>query len=259
MSTTFHPPTNDPIDRLAPTRRPDRRAVMYQQWRALLFLHWEIDPDELRPHIPRALELDLYQGRAYVGLVPFTMRNVRPARLPALPWLSNFHETNVRTYVHNAGRDPGVWFFSLEAANPVAVKLARAFFHLPYHHARMSLTHNSDGVVHYTSRRTRPAPGQSAPGCDIRGRPTGTRPAIVPGSLEHFLLERYLLYCVAGERLYSGQVHHKPYPAQTAEVLSIEEDLVAAAGLRHSLGAPLAHFAEGVDVEIFPLQQRANS
>ena len=127
----------DPIDRIAPRRRPDRRAVMYQEWRHLLFVHWEVPAGPLQALLPPGLDLDTYDGRAFVGLVPFTMRGVRPRRLPGDPCLSNFHETNVRTYVHRDGRDPGVWFFSLDAANPAAVALARAWFGLPYYHARM--------------------------------------------------------------------------------------------------------------------------
>ena len=247
--------TLDPIDRLAPTRRPDLRPVMYQSWRSLLFLHWEIDPAQLRPLVPAGLELDLYQGKAFVGLVPFTMRGVRPAGLPSAPWLSSFHETNVRTYVHKGGRDPGVWFFSLDAANPVAVMLARRLFHLPYHHARMGLIREAQGVIRYTSRRRWPGPRPA--GCDIRGRPTGTPGPATVGSLEHFLLERYLLYCTSRGRLHRGQVHHRPYPAQTAELLSLEENLLAAAGLDGVSGPALAHFAGGVDVEIFKVYQVA--
>ncbi len=128
-----------PIDRLAPTRRPARRAVMRQGWQELMFLHWALPPASIRPLITGELELDLFEGMAYVGLVAFTMTGVRPVGLPAVPGLSNFHETNVRTYVHHRGRDPGVWFFSLDAANSVAVRLARGLFHLPYHRSRMFL------------------------------------------------------------------------------------------------------------------------
>src|SRR3954453_2487739 len=127
------------IDRITPTRRPGIRAVMRQSWRDLLFVHWACDPDAIRALIPEGLELHVLEGRAYVGLVPFTMTGVRPVGLPSVPWLSSFHETNVRTYVHRGGRDPGVWFFSLDAANPIAVRLARKLFHLPYHDARMFL------------------------------------------------------------------------------------------------------------------------
>src|SRR5215470_10299103 len=112
---------------------------MRQNWRELLFLHWEIRPDRVRRLVPPQLDLDLFEGTAYVGLVPFTMTGVRPVGLLPVPRLSRFHETNVRTYVHRAGRDPGVWFFSLDAANRLAVLGARIGFHLPYYHARMIL------------------------------------------------------------------------------------------------------------------------
>lgn len=114
------------IDRMTPTMRPRGRVVMHQKWRDLLFLHWPISPALLRPLIPSRLDLDLFEGNAYVSLVAFRMMGVRPVGLPAVPRLSKFHETNVRTYVHFHGREPGVWFFSLDAANILAVKIARA-------------------------------------------------------------------------------------------------------------------------------------
>ncbi len=118
---------------------------MRQNWRELLFLHWAFASELIRPLIPPALELDLFEGMAYVGLVSFTMTGVRPTGLPAIAGLSSFHETNVRTYVHIYGRDPGVWFFSLDAANTIAVRLARGLFHLPYHRARMFLEREHTG------------------------------------------------------------------------------------------------------------------
>jgi uncharacterized protein YqjF (DUF2071 family) len=243
----------DPIDRIAPTRRPDRRAVMYQKWRSLLFLHWEFPAESLAAMLPAGLTLDTHDGRAYVGLVPFTMRDVRPVGLPPVPWLSYFHETNVRTYVHVDGRDPGVWFFSLEAANPVAVVFARSLFRLPYHHARMSLVRDGSGALRYASWRRWPGPVPAV--SDMRCRPCGTSAPATPGTFDHFVLERYYLYSTRGDRLYRGQVHHHPYPAQSAELLSLEETLLAASGLERPAVPPAVHFASGVDVEIFPLQR----
>ena len=184
------------MDRITPTQRPRDRVVMYQKWRHLLFLHWAVPPAILRPLVPPELELDLFEGRAFVGLIPFTMKGVRPAGLPAVPALSNFHETNVRTYVHFQGRDPGVWFFSLDAANVIAVRLARRFYHLPYHHARMFLEcehptrpADSRSILYAGARRWPERPTASYL---IRGAASGPVQPARAGTLEHFLVERYL-------------------------------------------------------------------
>jgi uncharacterized protein YqjF (DUF2071 family) len=250
----------DPLDRISPTRPPGGWPVMRQNWRALLFLHWAFDPAVVRPLIPAELELDLFEGTAYVGLVPFTMTVVRPVGLPAVRGLSDFHETNVRTYVHFQGKDPGVWFFSLDAANRVAVRLARGLFHLPYHHARMFLGREgpdpSAGAgpspILYAGVRRWPGPLPAS--YLIRGVVTGPVQPARAGTLEHFLAERYLLYARRHDRLYQGRVHHLPYPLQGASVLSLDENLMAAAGLRRPAAPPLAHFAQGVDVKVYPLR-----
>ena len=172
------------IDRIGPTREPRRWPVMRQNWRELLFLHWPIPPEELRPLVPPQLELDLFDGTAYVGLVPFTMTGVRPVGLPPVRGLSSFHETNVRTYVHRDGRDPGVWFFSLDAANRVAVALARSLYHLPYYHARMFLEREAASrpddprPILYAGVRRRPDPRPAS--YLIRATPDRTGP-VRPG------------------------------------------------------------------------------
>jgi len=231
---------------------------MRQRWRELLFLHWQVDPERLRPLIPNGLELDLFGDSAYVGLVAFTMEGVRPVGLPAVPRLSNFHETNVRTYVHREGRDPGVWFFSLDAANSTAVRLARSWFHLPYHRSEMFLEREHPDrdreplTLVYAGVRRWPVPVPAS--YLIRGQVTGPVSPAGPGTLEHFLAERYLLYARRGNQLFSGQVHHPPYPLQAAELMSCDESLIAAAGIQRPGKTPLAHFAAGVDVEVFSLR-----
>ena len=232
---------------------------MRQNWRELLFLHWELAPDAIRPLIPRELELDLFGGKAFVGLVPFTMTGVRPTGFPPVPGLSSFHETNVRTYVHFDGREPGVWFFSLDAANTLAVRLARRFFHLPYHRARMFLERERPVSVDqslpilYAGVRCWPAPLPAS--YLIRGLVTGPVRLAEPGTLEHFLAERYLLYTRFEDCLYQGQVYHTPYPLQPATVLSLDESLLVAAGIQRPPTPPHALFAAGVDVEVFALQR----
>jgi uncharacterized protein len=246
------------IDRLAPAQRPLERAVMRQKWRDLLFIHWPITPEALQPLIPAPLELDLFDGTAYVGLIPFTMTGVRPVGLPAVAGLSSFHETNVRTYVRLADRDPGVWFFNLEAANRIAVFLARRLFHLPYHYARMFLEHESPGsagdqtTILYAGTRRWPGPLPAS--YSVRATPVGRVQPAAGDTLEHFLVERYILFTRRKGRLHQGRVHHLPYPIQPADILSLDETLLAAARIERPKITPLAHFAAGVDVEVFPLR-----
>lgn len=240
------------MDRLAPTRRPPGRAAMRQRWAELLFLHWPLPAEVLSARLPAGLELDTFEDTAYVGLVPFTMTGVRPAWAPAVPGLSSFHEVNLRTYVHRAGRDPGVFFFSLDAANPVAVLVARTLWHLPYNFARMRLARDGKSI-HYASARRWPEPRGA--GCSLVYEPRGTPSAAGVGTLEHFLAERYILYTEARGRLYSGRVHHVPYPLQPAVVHALDESLFAAAGLVRPPGAPLMHYAREVSVELFALER----
>lgn len=242
----------DVIDRIAPTTSPRGRSVMRQSWSKLLFLHWAVEPGQLQALLPPGLELDTFEDKAYVGLVLFTMTGVRPNWSPAFSPLSNFHEANVRTYVHYQGGNPGVWFFSLDAANAVAVRIARAWFKLPYHFARMSLNHHANGEVDYTSQRLWPGPTPAT--CATRYSPCGKIQPATTGTLEHFLVERYMLYSYAGGQLFRGRVHHRPYPLQQAKVTALDENLVAAAGVSLPHEAPLTHYAQGVRVRIFPLE-----
>lgn len=241
------------LDRLAPTRRPSGPARGYQKWRSLLFAHWAVEPEQLQRLLPPRLTVDTFDGKAWVGLVPFTMRDVRPRGLPALALVSDFHETNVRTYVHLDGKAPGVWFFSLEAAKSIPVRIARRFWHLPYFRAEMSLEQQGD-EVRYASTRLWPEPTPAKLRARWRvGEPLGHAQ---PGTFEHFLVERYLLYADRGGGVLArGQVHHAPYPLLRAELLELEQDLVRAAGVE--ISGPPAHViaSPGVDVEVFDLQR----
>jgi uncharacterized protein YqjF (DUF2071 family) len=236
------------IDRIAPTVRPAGKAVGYQRWRSLAFLHWEVPAAALRQIVPAELELDLYEGAAYVGVVPFAMRDIRPSWWPR-QLAFNFLETNVRTYVVCRGQ-PGVYFFSLEASSRLAVVAARASFGLPYYHARMRLGQSGDTTECHSRRTSNGAVHH------VRYEVGEPLAASAPGTLEHFLLERYLLFVKRGGRVLVGQVHHHPYPVQRARVLEVRDELIAAAGLPAVNTPPRwAHYSAGVDVEVFPLRK----
>ncbi len=223
--------------------RPDTRPTGWQKWRDLLFVHWDVPVESLRALVPSQLELDLWRGRALVGVVPFAMQDVRPAWLPSM-FALDFLETNTRTYVTYKGR-PGVFFFSLEAASLLAVKAARWGWGLPYFHAAMQCTREGDWFAYATKRR-----GAEA-ACTARYRPGAHLGPSTEGTFEYFLLERYLLFSLKQNAVYEGQVVHEPYPAQEVELASIDESLIRAAGLERS-GSPCAvHYAAGVDVEVF--------
>lgn len=235
------------IDRLEPTRRPSLPVVGTHRWRSLLFLHWTVPEDVLRPLVPDGLSLDLHDGVAYVGLVPFVMREIRSKFWPRKLGF-NFLETNVRTYVHCNGR-PGVYFLSLDADSRPAVWGARRCWGLPYHFSNIAMSQEGESV-HYNVRRST---GRAAMNVVYEpGEWLGPSPA---GSLEHFLIERYLLFVSRRGRILAGHVHHEPYPVQTARVLEIDDSLLQAAGIKGVSGPPAyAHYSAGVDVDIFGLQ-----
>lgn len=221
--------------------------VMTQTWNDLLFAHWPVTADRLRPLVPARFELDLYDGQAWLGVVPFHMTNVTPRLVPALPWISAFPELNVRTYVR-VNDKPGVFFFSLDAGNPIAVGAARTLLNLPYYSADMHVD-TDDRRVEYASRRL------SAPAAEFRAayRPHGQPRPPVEGTLEHFLTERYCLYAVDHQsRAYRLEVHHRPWPLEAADAEIAVNTMAEAAGILLPATPPLLHFAKRVDMVCWP-------
>jgi hypothetical protein len=244
--------TDESIDRITPTLRPRRKPAGYQQWWDLLFVHWRVPAGMLAPLLPSELTLDTWGGSAWVGLVPFRMAGVRPRWAPALPGISAFPETNLRTYVHFRGRDPGVWFFSLEAARWLAVQAARWGWHLPYYWAAMRVDRCDARIEYHSRRREHPTPATLHAVAEI-GSPLGSA---APGTLEHFLIERYLLYSKSSHGLlHRGQVHHSPYPLHEARLLALEETLLAASGIVPPEPPYHVLFSPGVRVEVFGLER----
>ncbi len=239
------------IDRLAPTKRPAGKSIGRQRWRDLLFLHWPVPVEALRPLVPAALAIDTFDGVAYVGLIPFLLEGLRPAGVPEALALT-FLETNARTYVHFLGKDPGVFFFSLDAASRLAVIAARATFGLPYFTARMHLIRRGTQIEHSTVR------GKDGPFLRVLYEPRAALGPAEAGTLDHFLLERYFLHVARFGRIVSARIHHSPYPRQAAHLEAFDETILAAAGVPRRAGLPpIVHYSTGVDVELFaPQAQR---
>lgn len=245
---------HDDIDRISPTFEPNRTALIHQNWLHLGFLHWEVPAAELQAMIPPRLSIDTWEGKAFVGLVPFTVTGVRATLTPPVPFLSSFHEINLRTYVHVDGREPGVWFFSLDASSSLAVAAARASYKIPYFDAHIDFAVQGSSVprIDFNSRRTDARGMQPANASLTYGPIEGPTFRAEPGTLEHFLAERYMFYAEDGEKnLYRSRVHHKPYPLQRAEVEEIEETIVWAAGIRRQEKIAYAHYASEVNVKVY--------
>jgi uncharacterized protein len=230
---------------------PNGAWVMEQQWHDLLFAHWRVDERLLRQHVPAGLEIDTYQGQAWLGVVPFRMEGVRLRYAPAIPGTSRFPELNARTYVRH-GEKAGVWFFSLDAASRLAVTVARAWFHLPYFFARIRCE-DRDGWIEYASDR-KEANGMMA---GLRGKYCGEGETFhaASGTLEHFLTERYRLYSVNAQgNLKRGEIHHAPWDLQLARAEISENSMTNRLGF--TLGAPeLLHFSRRQDVAVWPLSR----
>jgi uncharacterized protein YqjF (DUF2071 family) len=231
-----------------PWQVPRMPWVMAQRWHELLFAHWPVPAGVLRPLIPQGLEVDTREGQAWLGVIPFHMSGVRLRGTPAMPFVSAFPELNVRTYVVCEGK-PGVWFFSLDAGNALAVGVARVWFHLPYFRARMQVTRGGDWIE-YRSKRTHS--GAPAAELAVRYRPRDTEREPEPGSLAHWLTERYCLYAADGrERLFRGEIHHAQWKLRSGEAEFERNTMAAGLGVELPVIEPVLYFAERQEVVIW--------
>ena len=230
---------------------PDGPWIMTQSWHDLLFAHWPVDARDLQEKVPPGLTLDTYAGQAWLGIVPFSMTNVTPRGVPAVPLVSSFLELNVRTYVTRHDK-PGVYFFSLDANSTLAVAAARKLFHLPYFKATMDVKRNV-GEIRYTSARDTRIEGVAEFAATYR--PIGPVQIAKPGSLEYFLTERYCLYTVDDSfRAKRLEIHHWPWPLQAAEAAIAVNTMADAAGIRLPSTAPLLHFVRRQDMVAWPMR-----
>lgn len=227
-------------------------AVGHQNWRQLVFVHWPVPAAHLRPLVPAPLSIDEFGGSAFVGLVAFVVEAARPlgARWSTLGL--RFLETNVRTYVHVNGRDHGVYFFSLDATSLLAVVGARLSLGLPYFWAGGQADMTAHEMEYTLRRRV-----GGRPGCTLRYTVGDALGPSRPESLEHFLIERYLLHARRAASLWSVRVRHRPYPLHEVRLIGLEDQLVRSASILTADTRPLVHFASGVDVAIMPPRIRS--
>lgn len=226
---------------------PSTPWVLSQSWRRLLFAHWPVPVDRVRPLVPSPLTVEEFDGRAWLGLTPFRVVGLRLHGLPPIPGTADFLEMNLRTYVRFRGR-PGVFFFSLDAASRAAVLGARLLYRLPYRLARMSAAGGGTGWIRYRSRRTDDPPAEFR----ARYRPTGASFRAEPGTLEHFLIERYALYSVLGSgAVLRADIHHRPWDLRPAAAEVERNTVPEAHGLPVSGPPPLLHYAERQDTLVW--------
>lgn len=222
---------------------PQRPWLMMQSWRDLLFAHWRLPPAALRQILPRELPLDTFDGAAWLGVVPFRIRDARSRWLPPLPGVSDFLELNVRTYVTMGGK-AGVYFFSLDASRLIPVLLAR-LAHIPYFPARMGIEPGADEWIRYRSARSLSESAQLV----MRYRPTGSPGKAAPGSLTAWLTERYCMYVVhPSGKVRRIEIHHRPWPLQPAEAEFALNTMTLPLGLSLPAEPPLLHFARRQDM-----------
>ena len=229
---------------------PDRPWIQGQTWEDLLFAHWRVSDKAVRKIVPPHLQVDTFDGSAWLGVTPFRLTGLRLRGTLPFPYVSNFLELNVRTYV-TADEKPGIWFFSLDASNPLAVEAARRTYRLPYYRARMSARRNGDWIDYSSARQE----GEGRPYTfDARYRATGPVFHATPGSLDHFLTERYCLYTLDERQdLRRAEIHHARWPLQTAEA-DIALNTMPPDGIELPDEEPLLHYARRLDVVAWPLE-----
>ena len=231
--------------------RPSGQPLMHQNWGKLLFMHWPVEAAILRPLIPSPLQLETFDGKAWIGIVPFTMWDIRavPPYVPRIPFLNAMHELNVRTYVSFDG-EPGVWFLSLDCNNAAAVFGARTSYFLPYFNASINLQ-QSDHVIDYNlTRKDHPVASFSS-----RWTIGNSIPKTTPGSLPFFLTERYCLYSRRKSYVYRSRIFHQQWQLKTASVEILSSTMIESHGLPSPLGEPLLHYAEEISVDIWRLKR----
>jgi uncharacterized protein YqjF (DUF2071 family) len=228
--------------------RPGSTPIMHHNWGKLLFMHWRVAVNDLRPHIPHALEIETFDGTAWLGIIPFTMWGIRPPALPAIPYFSSAHELNVRTYVRHQGAS-GVWFFSLDINHSLGTLAGRWGFSLPYYRSSITFHQSKDQLSFHLMR-------SGEPRAEFDAHWIIEPPVRVtqPGTIDAFLLERYYLFSWDGRRLWRGPIAHMRWAFQPAKIVSYRSTMLRPLGLSAPEGDPLLHYAESKKVQIYAIE-----
>ena len=236
-----------------PSNRP---WVISMEWRNLLFAHWPVEAEAIRNLIPKGLELELFDGKAWIGIVPFEMTGVRPRVCPRVSYFSDFPELHVRTYVTKDGK-PGVWFFSLDAGSKFAVRVARATFNLPYFDADFEIKKEQNGIIYCSNRTHRDSPEAIM---EVSYSPCGEIFRSSPGSFEHWLTARYCLYTAnKGGQIFRGEIHHKPWPLQAAKAEFKTCDMTRICGIELKDKPVNLLYSDYLEVKAWALESLAHS
>jgi len=227
-----------------------RPWVISMTWVNLLFAHWPVDPEPIRKLLPSGLELDLFDGKAWIGVVPFEMVGVRPRICPPISYFSDFPELNVRTYVTKDGK-PGVWFFSLDAGSKFAVRVARQTYNLPYYDAEFNILKNHQQISYYSKRTHKNSPSAVL---DLNYAPLGEIFESKVGTLEHWLTARYVLYSANKKgRVMRGEIDHPAWPLQKAHATFRQCDMTRICGIELSGEPTSLLYSESLDVVAWAL------
>ncbi|MGV3467279.1 MAG: YqjF family protein [Heyndrickxia sp.] len=233
---------NDIIHRPFPL--PSKKWIMRQAWRNVLFLHWPVPVEKLRPHIPSSLQIDTFKGSAWLGIILFVLEGIFPLGISSLSLTPSFPETNVRTYVKYNGK-PGIYFMSIDVENWASLKIAKRWYRLPYHSAQIFYQKEGQNFNFHSIRKDNESPsiylkGQYSPISEVYYAKEGT--------LDHWLTERYCLYSSNNvASIYCGDIHHQPWPLQKAEIDLVRNTLFTPFNFDFSKVKPIAHFSTGLD------------
>ena len=232
-----------------PFQLPDRKHSLVQEWKYLTFMHWRVSPKILSHYLPEGIELDLYEGNAYVGLIPFLMKDVHPRLLFPISGISNFPEFNIRTYV-KVNNKPGVYFLTLDAQSLITCFYASRAYGLPYNYTM--------GKIEVNEKRYSWESKRFIKGYEVSGTSNMIGKSMISkqGSIEEFLFERYCLFALRNKKICVGYTKHNPWNIYVAQAEVKKNNLTKSfnLGIKNLLEPELVHMSEGVYINAWSIE-----